>query len=163
MTFSQNVYGQHCKQNQSPHDLSLTWLVSLLCLTAGSVSWTDGKDPLMFSQHLSMSRQDFSTLPSYYPLPGCCYRAWTLGLFELYSFQFFPDLGLLPDHCSSPWSLGFLLTQCRAPLKELGRQSLSMMLASWFWFRHHCSAEIYNWSLQLGKVKYPFWSPSQKG
>lgn len=85
------------------------------------------------------------------------------GLFELYSFQFLTDLGLLPDHCSTSWSLGLLLTPCWTSLKELGRQSLSMTLASWLWFHHLCSAEIYNWLLQLGKVKYPFQSPSQKG
>lgn len=90
-------------------------------------------------------------------------RGCVFGLFELYSFQFLTDLGLLPDHCSTSRSLGLLLTQCWTSLKELGRQSLSMMLASWLWFHHLCSAEIYNWLLQLGKVKYPFRSPSQKG
>lgn len=99
----------------------------------------------------------------YYPLPSCCYGAPVFGLFELYSFQFLTDLGLFPDHCSTSWSLGLLLTQFWTSLKESGRQSLSMMLASWLWFHHLCSAEIYNWLLQLGKVKYPFQSPSQKG
>lgn len=87
----------------------------------------------------------------------CLWPIWTVLI------SVFNCLGLLPDHCSTSWSLGLLLTQCWTSLKELGRQSLSMMLASWLWFHHLCSAEIYNWFLQLGKVKYPFQSPSQKG
>lgn len=138
--------------------LSLVWLASSdnwICVLKGQLRLVHVFTVSLYVQALPVF--------SYYPLPGCCYGACVCGLFELYSFQFFTDLGLLPDHCSTSWSLGLLLTQCWTSLKELGRQSLSMMLASWLWFHHLCSAEIYNWLLQLEKVKYPFRSPSQKG
>lgn len=155
--FSQNFYEQQFKQSQS--HLCHSRDLQALCLTIWSVSWTDSYDSFVFLQHLCTGIASVFI----FSLSNILLWGHVFGLFELYSFQFLTDLGLLSDHCSASWSLRLLLTLCWTSLKELGRQSLSMMLASWLWFHHLCSAEIYNWLLQLGKVKYPFRSPSQKG
>lgn len=78
-------------------------------------------------------------------------------------FSLFLPFDLLPDHHSSFWSPGLLLTHSLLSLEELGRWGLSMALASWLWFHHYCSTKVYNLSLQLGKAKYPLQSPSPKG
>lgn len=143
--------------------VSLICYLHNLCLTLGSVSCKDGKGLLIFSQSLSTSGHGFLQLAHIAPCQAAVMGPVPSAYLNFIYFSLFLPFDLLPDHHSSFWSPGLLLTHSLLSLEELGRRGLSMALASWLWFHHYCSTKVYNLSLQLGKAKYPLQSPSPKG